>query len=1142
MALESILAPLGHRIVQAASGEEAVACLREEDFAVVLLDVMMPGIDGFATADLLRAQERGRHVPIIFLTAGDISPIDGYAHGGVDFLHKPLDAKVVRAKVAVFIELFRARDRFFAQERAAEARNRALLDASLDAVVGMDHAGCITEFNAAAEAMFGHRRADVLGHTMADLVIPEHLRESHRRGLHRYLATGRSRVLGTRIEVDALRADGTVFPVELAIGRIRGEEPPSFLGYIRDISEQRAALLERADLLGRAQRAQAEAEAARAHLQGLFHQVPFPVVVVTGPDHVFTLANDAYLKIIGRSRDDALGRPAREVLPELAPQGYFELLDRVFESGEPFYGREMPVQLRRGDGTFETSYFTFVYAPYRGADGRIAGITGAAFDVTPEVHARQQLEAILAERKRAESVRAFLTQASEVFASSLDYEATLQAIARMAVPHVADWCSVELIDDDPRAPVRLAVAHVDPTKVSLAEELRLRYPPDPDAEHGVPHVLKTGHPELYEDVPDALLERAARDAEHLRILRELGLRSAMVVPITTGGRTLGAISFIAAESGRRYSPSDLVMVEDLARRAGIAIENARLYRAAQAAEARNRFLAEATETLASSLDYATTLERVARLAVPMVADLAAVYRLEPDGAIRLTALAADDPGREALARELDSMLPLRIEQQERLLPRVLRSRNAELLTDVPETTQQAWSPSARAGDLMNQLAIRSYMAVPLLVRGRVLGALALTTVKSGRRLGPNDLTLAKELARRAGLAIENAELYREAQKSNRLKDEFLATVSHELRTPLTAILGWTHLLRSGRPAQVARAIETIERNARAQARIIEDVLDVSRIITGKLGLRIERVNLRDVVQAALDTVRPAAEGKHVELVTTMDPTVGETAGDPSRLQQVVWNVLSNAIKFTSKGGRVEVRLDRHESMIRLRVSDTGQGIRPDFLPHVFERFRQEDSASTRAHGGLGLGLAIVRHLVELHGGHVAADSGGEGLGATFTIMLPIRALTAQPAESESHAAAGEVVGAAASLQGVRALVVDDDADARDLISALLEQHGAEVTAAPSARAALDVLEHWIPNVLVSDLGMPQEDGYSLIRNVRAVGTARGFWFPAVALTAYAQLADKTRALSAGFQAHVTKPVDPDSLVALIAQLRSQNSE
>jgi signal transduction histidine kinase/CheY-like chemotaxis protein len=609
------------------------------------------------------------------------------------------------------------------------------------------------------------------------------------------------------------------------------------------------------------------------------------------------------------------------------------------------------------------------------------------------------------------------------------------------------------------------------------------------------------------------------------------------VPIPGHARPLGAITFAAAESGRHFDRIDLATAEELARRAAMAIENARLYRSTRLGEARNRFLADATEALSSSLDYVATLERVARLAVPTVAESAAVYLLDDDGGIRMMALAARDAAWEAAARELDALLPLHIDQQDRTLTRVVRTGRAEMLPDIPQLMQEAWSPTSRAEELVRQLAIRSYMVVPLVARGVVMGALSLTTAASGRRFEADDLALAEELARRAGLAVENARLYREAQEANRLKDEFLATVSHELRTPLTAILGWLHLLRTGRPAQVERAIETIERNAHAQAHIVDDVLDVSRIITGKLHLESERVDLVKIVGAAIDTVRPAAEAKAIELLVSLDPAAADTAGDAARLQQVAWNLLSNAIKFTPKGGKIEVSLEREGSKAVLRIRDDGEGIRKEFLPHVFERFRQGDSTSTRAHGGLGLGLSIVRHLVELHGGQVSAESDGEGRGATFTVGLPIsepgsRGKSLPPPPRPSDGA----LRISTRLEGYRVLVVDDDGDTRDFLAALLEQHGAQATTAPSVREAIDVLQHLTPDVLLSDIGMPGADGYTLIREARALGSHRGFRFPAIAITAHTRLEDREQALAAGYHLHLAKPIDPAALIDAIALL------
>jgi signal transduction histidine kinase len=394
---------------------------------------------------------------------------------------------------------------------------------------------------------------------------------------------------------------------------------------------------------------------------------------------------------------------------------------------------------------------------------------------------------------------------------------------------------------------------------------------------------------------------------------------------------------------------------------------------------------------------------------------------------------------------------------------------------------------------------------------------------------------------RARLLVREQELRRQAEDANRMKDEFLATLSHELRTPLNAMLGWAQVLRLGKvdEAAAARALETIERNARVQAQLIADLLDVSRIITGKLRLDMQAVELSRIIEAALDSVRPGADAKGIRLDVRLDPLTSPVMGDADRLQQVIWNLLSNAIKFTPHDGLVQVRLRLDGGSAEVRVSDTGAGIRPDFLPYVFDRFRQAESTITRSHGGLGLGLSIVRHLVELHGGSVAVQSEGEGKGAAFTVRLPVR-----PSMSDGEGALlAERVDATARvwdnpmlLGGVRVLIVEDEEDTRELLIASLRQCGADVTAAASVAEALESLDRALPDVLVSDLAMPGEDGYSLIRKVRARDPEAGGKIPAAALTAYARAEDRVRALASGFQRHLPKPVDPADLIGMVASL------
>ena len=415
-------------------------------------------------------------------------------------------------------------------------------------------------------------------------------------------------------------------------------------------------------------------------------------------------------------------------------------------------------------------------------------------------------------------------------------------------------------------------------------------------------------------------------------------------------------------------------------------------------------------------------------------------------------------------------------------------------------------------------------------RGRVSGWICTATdIDQHKRI---------EEANRTLLASEK-EARRQAEIANRTKDEFLATVSHELRTPLNAILGWTRMLRTGavEPKALGRVLETIERNARAQTQLVEDILDVSRIIAGKLRVNIQKTDLHAVARAALEAVRPAAQAKGVVLAADLQPGSAEFCGDPDRLQQVIWNLLSNAIKFTPKDGTVTLRIDRAQSDMRIMVSDSGVGIAPAALPHVFDRFWQADSSITRAQGGLGLGLAIVRHLVEVHGGVVDARSPGEGKGATFTVQMPVRAVLPPPPETrpdgldaplseESRAVAEKM------LKGLDVLVVDDEPDARELVTAVLVKCGATVRTASTVDDAVARLREHRPDVLISDIGLPSEDGYALIRRVREIDPE----VPAAALTAYAGVDDHQRALARGFHAHVTKPVEPADLALLVASL------
>lgn len=458
---------------------------------------------------------------------------------------------------------------------------------------------------------------------------------------------------------------------------------------------------------------------------------------------------------------------------------------------------------------------------------------------------------------------------------------------------------------------------------------------------------------------------------------------------------------------------------------------------------------------------------------------------------------------------------------------------------VVEAVQQSSNPESA---LIRSLGITAYACYPLVAQGRLIGTLSFGTCNRISFDG-DELALMQVVCEQVATALERTRLVAELQQqtveltqANRMKDEFLAVLSHELRTPLNAMLGWTKLLltRKYDEQTTARALETIDRNTKSLAQLIEDILDVSRIITGKLQLNLRPVNLIQLVLLSIDTLRPTANAKDIVIETQLDLTSGLISGDTQRLQQVFANLLSNAIKFTPPQGRVKVHLHKIDSAIEIQIIDTGVGINPEFLPYVFDRFRQADASSTRSHGGLGLGLAIVRHLVELHGGKVAASSLGHGQGATFTVQLPLLAVKNQEEEIPITSITPSL------LTDVRVLIVDDEADARDLVTKILEEAGAIVTAAWSATSALQALPSGI-DILVSDIGMPGEDGYVLIRKIRTLTPQQGGQIPAIALTAYAGIENQNQAIAAGFQKHLTKPVDPNELVESIATLMNKGN-
>jgi PAS domain S-box-containing protein len=533
------------------------------------------------------------------------------------------------------------------------------------------------------------------------------------------------------------------------------------------------------------------------------------------------------------------------------------------------------------------------------------------------------------------------------------------------------------------------------------------------------------------------------------------------------------------------------------------------------------FLNRASEVLASSLGYEKTMRSVARLCVPAVGDWCGIDIGDGADYERLVVEHAD-PARVELVRELDRFRPAPDVDP---TVQAMRSGRSHLIEAIPDELLASLFPQKEQFELVRALGVRSSIIAPMIARGRTMGALTVVYGESGRRYSKQDVPFVEDIARRAAIALDNARLYEAAESANRAKDEFLATLSHELRTPMTAIAGWAHMLQLGMTdsATTKLAVDTILRSARTQTELIDDLLDLSRVVAGTLHLNIATVDVTNIVEDTIVAARPAADAKRLRIELLPAPSL-LVRGDDRRLRQIVWNLISNAVKFTPPDGRVQIELVVRGAMAHINVTDTGQGIDPAFLPYVWDRFRQADSSTSRQHGGLGLGLAVVRHLVELHGGSVQVESAGVGRGATFSVALPLarggEQLTTKPRSDRRDSGL---------LHGKRLLVVDDDDDARLVIAAMLRQGGAETVAAASIAEALELFGAAHFDAIVSDIAMPGEDGFALVRKLRVTSNV-----PIVAVSAIATGSDdRQHAIDAGFTEFIRKPVDPDELVRIV---------
>ena len=1000
----------------------------------------------------------------------------------------PLDEALLRTLASLGRHIGQFLQRTRAETELAEADRQflALFESALEAVVIADDDRRYVDANAAAAVLFGVRREALIGLRLDDFVISTEAGGTAE-AWRRLLANGEQQG-----EVALARPDGEIRVVEYSARA--NFVPGRHLSIMRDVTDRRAAERER--------------EAA---------QHRFAVLAELAQTLSQTLDGEAVGQRIAQHARTLL-RARTSVLYRLAPDGL------------------IVVAL---DGTAAATARGVVLPPddgvaWQSVVGRRPAVSAEHLAVPLSIKDRIVGAFVIGDR----AGRVFTADEIRVAQAFADHAAVAMENARVFALESRRRSQTEglaTIERDLTAeldPDRLIALIIDHVRrffgaaaalyvVDGAERLRRRGSSDLDH---APEEVEFG------------VGLVGRAAESRAGILDGGTRQAMAQPLVVHGRLLGVLALGRLErAGPAFTLEEHEILARLATQAAVAIDNARLYAEAARGQREAEVIAEVARAINAALDINAIL--------PLVADAARSLTTADTASIALR-----EPGEQTMVfrynvgQHRESYDDLRLAPTAGLSGRVITSGEAARSDDV------ATDPAIDA-DLRAALAAEGVVALlvaPIAFAGRVEGLLFVGNRRPVTYTA-QDAGVVQRLADQAATALRNVQLFAAeqsarsaAEAANRMKDEFLATVSHELRTPLTAMLGWIWWLRRGPvdDAVQGRALETVERNARAQAQLVEDLLDVSRIVTGKLRLDVRPADLRLVVEAAIESVRTAADAKGIALEARLPAAPAHATVDPDRLQQVVWNLLSNAIKFTPEGGRVDVTLEDGPQEAAIVVADTGSGISPAFLPYVFDRFRQAEASSTRTYGGLGLGLAIVRHLVELHGGTVRATSAGEGRGTTFTVVLPVRAGRRAAAEEPASPLRVSAVAAATparALEGLRVLLVDDAEDTRELLDAVLVQQGAVVTAAASVADARDAFARATPDVLISDIGMRGEDGYTLIRELRR-RTDAARTVPAVALTAYAGPDDRRRALREGYDVHVAKPVDPDALVAMLVDL------
>ena len=927
----------------------------------------------------------------------------------------------------------------------------------------------------------------------------------------RYAATHGVTLEGA--EIDIVRGDGAVFNLYGYAAPLLDEQGNSrgAVGAFLDISDRKQA--------------EEALRLSQERYRLLAESLP-QLVCMAGADGMTHYCNQSWINYTGLTLEQTQDTGWQQAIhPDDLPLA-IERWTQARETSNDDYSIELRV--RRVDGVYRWHLSRIV--PIK-AEDRIVGWLGTAADID--------------DRKRTEQQERFLAQASQTFAAaSLDLQTVLDTITQLVSEFTNDVCVLSLLSEDGQWLDPVSCYHVDPNTREFVSELLKNYPRRADEGMGG-RVMQTGEP-LLMPVPSEEKLRAAIKPEYQVYLERFRVYSALLVPLKVRGQAIGILSLTRNHPGEPHNTDDQSLFQDLADRAAMAIANARLYQQAQQARQQAEQTADRTARL-----QAVTAALSESLTPTQVAEVITEQSITVLNASSAMVVIVSESGTELeIVHHVGYQQDI-VQEWHRFpittaVPLAEAVRTGEPIWE--ESTQERIARYPHLAQNYAELNYAAWISLPLMVEGRAVGGISINFTQFSP-LSKDDRAFMLALAQQCAQAIARAQLYEAEQRArasaetaNRIKDEFLAVLSHELRSPLNPILGWTKLLRTRKfdEQTTNRALETIERNALLQTQLIEDLLDVSRILRGKMMLNVAPLNLATTIEAALETVKLAAESKGIQIQTIFPPNVGLVSGDSTRLQQVIWNLLSNAVKFTPKGGRVEVRLEQNASYAQLIVSDTGKGIAPEFLPYVFDYFRQEDGKTTRQFGGLGLGLAIVRHFVELHGGTVQASSLGEGKGATFAVKLPLSRNDGETINDETNLHSSALI-LHPVLDRLRILVVDDEADMRELVATILEQYTKQVKVTASAAEALTVLEQFKPDVLISDIGMPDMDGYMLMQQVRRLPPEQGGLIRAIALTAYAGEINQQQALAAGFQMHLSKPVEPAELVKAIVTLVRRGS-